>query len=98
MAEDLVVENNMFKAVVLADGTKIEGKSVVITTGTYLKGAILYGSTKYSGGPHGEEPSLHLSDKLRDYGFTIKRLKTGTPPRIEKSSIDFSKTKLEPGS
>ena len=98
MVEDLIVEDNTIKGIVLNNNEKIYSKAVILTTGTYLKGAILYGSTKYSGGPHGEEPSLHLSDKLRDLGFTIKRLKTGTPPRIEKSSIDFSKTKLEPGS
>ena len=97
MVEDLIVNDNKIGGIVLANGEKIESKTVILTTGTYLKGAILFGDTKYSGGPHGEEPSLHLSDKLRDLGFTIKRLKTGTPPRIEKSSIDFSKTKLEPG-
>ena len=97
MVEDLIVEDKKVKGIILSTGEKIESKTVILTTGTYLKGAILYGSTKYSGGPHGEEPSLHLSDKLKDYGFTIKRLKTGTPPRIEKESIDFSKTKLEPG-
>ena len=97
MVEDLIVNDNKIGGIVLANGEIIESKTVILTTGTYLKGAILFGDTKYSGGPHGEEPSLHLSDKLRDLGFTIKRLKTGTPPRIEKSSIDFSKTKLEPG-
>ncbi|MBR4261963.1 MAG: tRNA uridine-5-carboxymethylaminomethyl(34) synthesis enzyme MnmG [Bacilli bacterium] len=98
MVEDLVVEDNEVKGIKLNNGEVIEAKAVILTTGTYLKGAILYGSTKYSGGPHGEEPSLHLSDKLKELGFTIKRLKTGTPPRIEKSSIDFTKAKLEPGS
>ncbi len=97
MVEDLDVVDNKFKAVVLADGTKIEGKSVVITTGTYLKGMVLYGDTKISSGPHDEKPSLHLSDALKRLGFTIKRLKTGTPPRIKKDSIDFSKATLQPG-
>ena len=97
MAEDLVVEDNKFKAVVLADGTTIEGKAVVITTGTYLKGMVLYGATKVSSGPHNEAPSLHLSDALRRVGFTIKRLKTGTPPRIKKESIDYSKAVIQPG-
>ena len=97
MAEDLEVVDNKFKAVILADGEKIEGKSVVITTGTYLKGMVLYGDTKISSGPHDEKPSLHLSDALKRVGFTIKRLKTGTPPRIKKDSIDFSKATLQPG-
>ena len=97
MAEDIIVEDGSFKAVVLRNGTKIEGKSLVITTGTYLKSMILCGDTKESSGPHNEEPSLYLSDALKRIGFTIKRLKTGTPQRIKKSSIDYSKASIQPG-
>ena len=98
MVEDLIVNDDIICGIKLSNGNEISSKVVILTTGTYLKGAVLYGSTKISSGPHDEKPSLHLSDKLRDLGFTIKRLKTGTPPRIEKSSIDFSKASLEPGS
>ncbi len=97
MVEDLIVENQQVKGIVLEDGEKIESNIVILTTGTYLKADILVGSTRTRQGPHGEKPSQHLSDKLRDYGFQIKRLKTGTPQRIDRQSIDFSKTKLEPG-
>ena len=97
MVEDLIVENKKVKGVVLEDGETIESKMVILTTGTYLKADILVGNTRTRQGPHGEKPSLHLSDKLKEYGFEIKRLKTGTPQRIERSSIDFSKTKVEPG-
>ena len=97
MVEDLIVEDNKVKGIILENGEKIESKIVILTTGTYLKADILVGSTRTRQGPHGEKPSLHLSDKLRDYGFTIKRLKTGTPQRIDRNSIDFSKTKVEPG-
>ncbi|MCR5788126.1 MAG: tRNA uridine-5-carboxymethylaminomethyl(34) synthesis enzyme MnmG [Bacilli bacterium] len=97
MVEDLIVKDNKVHGVVLEDGTKIESQIVILTTGTYLKADILVGSTRTRKGPHGEKPSQHLSDKLRDYGFTIKRLKTGTPQRIDRKTIDFSKTKLEPG-
>ena len=97
IVEDLIIENNTVKGVILADGTKIESKAVVLTTGTYLRAVILRGSSKKEEGPHGEKPSKYLSTKLKEYGFTIQRLKTGTPPRIEKSSIDFSKASLEPG-
>ena len=97
IVEDLIVENNIVKGIVLENGEKITSKSVILTTGTYLKADILIGSTRERKGPHGERPSNHLSDKLREYGFTIKRLKTGTPQRIDKNSIDFSKTKLEEG-
>lgn len=97
MVEDLIVENNEVKGVILKDGTKILSKIVILTTGTYLKSDILVGNTRTRKGPHGEEPSNFLSDKLRDYGFKIIRLKTGTPQRIDCKTIDFSKTKLEPG-
>lgn len=97
MVEDLIVENQTVKGIILADGTQITSNIVILTTGTYLKADILRGSTRTRSGPNGEKPSLHLSDKLRDYGFKILRLKTGTPPRIEKSSIDFTKARREDG-
>ena len=97
MVEDLIVDNHTVKGIILEDGTKIESNKVILTTGTYLKADILVGSTRTRKGPHGEKPSNHLSDKLADYGFKIIRLKTGTPQRIDRSTIDFSKTKLEPG-
>lgn len=96
--EDLIVENSKVNGVVLADGTKITSLAVILTTGTYLRSSILIGSKKKSEGPHGEKESKFLSTKLKDLGFTIKRLKTGTPPRIERSSIDFSKVAIENGS
>ena len=97
IAEDLIVEDNIVKGIILEDGTKLESKIVILTTGTYLKADILIGDTRKREGPHGEKPSNHLSDKLKEYGFNIIRLKTGTPQRIDKNSIDFSKTKLENG-
>ena len=97
MVEDLIVEDNTVKGVILENGEKIESKAVILTTGTYLKADILVGDTRTRQGPHGEKPSNFLSDKLKEYGFRIIRLKTGTPQRIERSSIDFSKTKIEPG-
>ncbi len=97
IVEDLIVEDNKVKGIRLEDNTEIFSKTVILTTGTYLKADILVGDTRTRQGPHGEKPSNHLSDKLREYGFNIIRLKTGTPQRIEKSSIDFSKTKVELG-
>ena len=97
MVEDLIVENNEVKGIITEKNEKIYSKKVILTTGTYLKADILVGSERTRSGPHGERTSLHLSDKLKQYGFDILRLKTGTPQRIEKSSIDFSKTKEEPG-
>lgn len=97
MVEDLIVDNGKVKGIILEDGEKIESKIVILTTGTYLKADILVGNTRTRQGPHGEKPSNHLSDKLKEYGFTIKRLKTGTPQRLDRSTIDFSKLKVEPG-
>ena len=97
LVEDLIVENNIVKGVILENGEKISAKAVVLTTGTYLKAVVLRGSNKKESGPHGEKPSKFLSDKLKKYGFIIQRLKTGTPQRIDKNSIDYSKTSLEPG-
>ena len=97
MVEDLIVENQKVYGIILSDGKKITSKKVVLTTGTYLKADILVGSERTRSGPHGEKTSLHLSDKLKSYGFDILRLKTGTPQRILSSSIDYTKTKIEPG-
>ena len=97
MVEDLIVENSEVKGIITSRGEKIYSKKTILTTGTYLKADILIGAERTRSGPHGEKPSLHLSDKLKDYGFEILRLKTGTPQRIEKNSIDFSKTEVEPG-
>ena len=97
MVENLITEDNKIKGVVLEDGTKILSKAVILTTGTYLRAVILRGSEKNSGGPHGEKESKDLSNKLKELGFKILRLKTGTPPRVAKDSIDYTKTKLETG-
>ena len=95
--EDLIIKNNEVKGVILADGKEIHSKSVILTTGTYLKANILIGSENTESGPHGEDRSNHLSDNLKKYGLEIQRLKTGTPQRIKSSSIDFSKMQEEKG-
>ena len=97
MVEDLIVDNNTVKGIILEDGTKIHSQIVILTTGTYLKADILVGNTRTRKGPHGEQPSNYLSDNLKKYGFKIIRLKTGTPQRLDRKTIDFSKTKIEPG-
>ena len=97
IVEDLIVENNEINGIVLENGKKITSNIVILTTGTYLKADILVGDTRHREGPHGEKPSQHLSDNLNKYGFKIIRLKTGTPQRIDKNSIDFSKAQIEYG-
>ena len=97
IVEDLIIEDNKIKGIKLEDGTKIYADAVILTTGTYLKADILVGDKRTRSGPHNEKPSMHLSDNLKQLGFRIKRLKTGTPPRIERNSIDYSKLQIEPG-
>lgn len=97
MVEDLIIKENKVKGIILEDGTKIESEIVILTTGTYLKADIMIGSTRTRSGPHYEKPSNFLSDNLKKYGLKIIRLKTGTPQRIDRKTIDFSKTELEEG-
>ena len=97
IVEDLIVENNIVKGVILENNEKITSQAVILTTGTYLKADIMVGDTRRREGPHGEKPSNHLSDNLKKYGLKIIRLKTGTPQRIDKNTIDYSQTKEEKG-
>lgn len=98
LVKDLIVENNKVIGIITDKEEKINTKSVILTTGTYLNSKVMRGEKSKVEGPHGEKTELNLSKNLKELGFTIQRLKTGTPPRIEKSSIDFSKSTLEPGS
>ena len=94
---DLIIQDNKVNGIILENGEEIHSKAVILTTGTYLKSDILVGSKRTPGGPHGEKESKYLSDNLRKYGLTIQRLKTGTPQRIDKSSIDYTKLIKEDG-
>lgn len=97
MVENLIVNDNKVGGVILSDGKELKSDAVILTTGTYLKANILIGSENTPGGPHGEARSNNLSDNLKKLGLDIQRLKTGTPPRIKKDSIDFSKMQEELG-
>ena len=97
IVEDLIIENNTIKGIVLDNGEKINSNIVILTTGTYLKSVILVGDKKKKEGPHGEKRSNFLSDALKREGFKLLRLKTGTPQRIDASTVDYSKMKVEPG-
>ncbi len=97
IVDDLVVEDNKIKGIKLEDGLVINSKIVILTTGTYLAADILVGSERHPGGPHGEKEAKNLSNNLRKLGLTIQRLKTGTPQRIEKSSIDYNVLEREDG-
>ena len=88
--EDLIVLNNKVKGVVLGNNQKISSKSVVLTTGTFLRGLIRIGSEKQGAGRVGDKPSIKLAKRLKELKFSIGRLKTGTPPRLLKKSINFN--------
>ena len=98
LVEHLIVKDNKINGIITREKEEIKAKAVILTTGTYLNSNILIGSTKKKEGPHGEETELNLSKDLEKLGFTLQRLKTGTPPRIKKDTIDYSKTQIEPGS
>ncbi len=97
LVKDVKTNDNKVSGVLFEDGREFSSKAVILTTGTYMNADILVGDTRRREGPHGEKPSNYLSDNLAKKGFKLKRLKTGTPPRIKIDSIDFSKTKLENG-
>ena len=97
MAIKIIIKDKEVKGVKTEKQNQIDTKKVILTTGTYLNSYTMIGHKKKKGGPHGERSSLYLSDYLKEEGIDFIRLKTGTPPRIDKSSIDFSKMKLEPG-
>lgn len=97
LVKDIIVNDNKIGGVILESGEEIKSLAVILTTGTYMNADILVGDTRRREGPHGEKPSNYLSDNLTKKGFVIKRLKTGTPQRLDKNSIDFSKTKIENG-
>ena len=97
IVEDLIINDNKIAGIILENKDKIFCDALILTTGTYLKSNILRGATSIPSGPHNEKRSNFLSDNLKKYGFTIQRLKTGTPPRIKASSIDFNKCQEEYG-
>ncbi|MGB0936550.1 MAG: tRNA uridine-5-carboxymethylaminomethyl(34) synthesis enzyme MnmG [Colwellia sp.] len=95
--DDLILENNRVVGVSTQMGLKFKGKSVVLTVGTFLAGQIHIGLNNYQGGRAGDPASVNLADKMRDMPFRIDRLKTGTPPRLDARSLDFSVMEEQPG-
>ena len=94
---ELVTENNKVVGVVTKNGAMFECSAVILATGTYLKGKVIIGEVSYSSGPNGLFPANDLSQSLLDLGISIRRFKTGTPARINRRSVDFSKMIEQPG-
>ena len=93
----VLLQGNKVKGVVTKTGGVYEAKAVIITTGVYLRGRIVIGDLSYSSGPSGLFPANELSKSLEDMGFELGRFKTGTPPRVHKDSIDYTKMIIQPG-
>ncbi|HEO3490694.1 TPA: tRNA uridine-5-carboxymethylaminomethyl(34) synthesis enzyme MnmG [Streptococcus agalactiae] len=97
MIDEILAEDGKVVGVRTATNQKFSAKSVVITTGTALRGEIILGELKYSSGPNNSLASVTLADNLRDLGLEIGRFKTGTPPRVKASSINYEETEIQPG-
>ena len=97
LVDEIIIEDDVVRGVKTNIGSVYDADAVIITTGTFLRGEIILGDLKYSSGPNHQIPSLALADQLKDLGFEIIRFKTGTPPRVNADSIDYTKTEIQPG-
>ncbi|MBY5034084.1 tRNA uridine-5-carboxymethylaminomethyl(34) synthesis enzyme MnmG [Streptococcus gallolyticus] len=97
MIEEILVEDGKVVGVCTATNQKFSAKAVVVTTGTALRGEIILGELKYSSGPNNSLASIGLADNLKELGLEIGRFKTGTPPRVKASSINYDETEIQPG-
>lgn len=95
--EDILVENGQVVGVITKEGIKYKTKTLVLSSGTFMRGLLHIGETNYVGGRAGDQPAMGISASLEELGFTLGRLKTGTPPRVNKRSIDYSLTEEQPG-
>lgn len=97
LVEEIIVKGNRVCGVVTHIGAEFSAKAVIVTTGTYLKGRIIIGSVHFPGGPNSQFPSVTLSDSLRNLGLELGRFKTGTPARVDRRTVEFSKMAIQPG-
>lgn len=97
MVDRLIIEDNVCKGVMTNTGTKYLARTVVLTTGTYLRGKIIIGEVEYESGPNNMKPSVKLSEHLEELGFELVRFKTGTPPRVHGDTVDYDETEIQPG-
>src|SRR5690625_906030 len=97
MVEELIVEDGICKGVITETNAAYYAKSVIVTTGTFMRGSVIIGDISYQSGPNNQRPSIKLSENLEELGLKLVRFNTGTPPRIHANSIDYSKTEIQPG-
>jgi tRNA uridine 5-carboxymethylaminomethyl modification enzyme len=97
VVDQLIIQNNRIVGVKTVQGLEIFAQKVILTNGTFLNGRIHIGDINFPGGRMGEQNSLHISDQLKEFGLSVKQLKTGTPVRIDGRSVDFSQMQEQPG-
>ncbi|WP_060678557.1 tRNA uridine-5-carboxymethylaminomethyl(34) synthesis enzyme MnmG [Virgibacillus halodenitrificans] len=97
MVDELIVEDGVCKGVITETKAAYSAGTVIITTGTFMRGKVLMGDLEYESGPNNQRVSIKLSEHLEDLGFELTRFKTGTPPRVNSHTIDYSKTEIQPG-
>src|SRR5699024_788064 len=97
MVNELIIEDGVCKGVLTESKAAYYADKVIITTGTFMRGKVLLGDLEYESGPNNQRVSVKLSENLEDIGFDLVRFKTGTPPRVNSHTIDYSKTEIQPG-
>ena len=97
MVESLIIEDGVCKGVVTETKGAYRADTVIITTGTFMRGKVLIGDLEYESGPNNQRVSIKLSEDLEEIGFNLTRFKTGTPPRVNSKTVDYSKTEIQPG-
>ncbi|SET14899.1 tRNA uridine 5-carboxymethylaminomethyl modification enzyme [Salinibacillus kushneri] len=97
MVERLLVEDGVCKGVVTETKAVYYAKNVIVTTGTFMRGKVLIGDISYESGPNNQRPTITLSEQLEELGLDLVRFKTGTPPRVNSHTVDYSKTEIQPG-
>ncbi|GIO23988.1 tRNA uridine-5-carboxymethylaminomethyl(34) synthesis enzyme MnmG [Oceanobacillus sp. J11TS1] len=97
MVNSLIVEDGICKGVLTETHAAYYADSVIVTTGTFMRGKVLMGDLEYESGPNNQRVSIKLSENLEELGFELRRFKTGTPPRVNSHTIDYSQTEIQPG-
>ena len=97
MVNELIIEDGVCKGVITETNAAYYAKTVIITTGTFMRGKVLIGDLEYESGPNNQRVSIKLSENLEELGFDLVRFKTGTPPRVNGHTIDYSQTEIQPG-
>src|SRR5699024_6904859 len=97
MVDELIVEDGVCKGVITETKAAYYAEAVIVTTGTFMRGKVLMGELEYESGPNNQRAAVKLSENLEDLGVELTRFKTGTPPRVNSHTNDYSKTEIQPG-